>query len=61
MFTVQVPVSDPRDFQSQLFHEHHIEIPVFRWKDACWMRVSVQAYNRPSDFEALMEALDVLL
>jgi isopenicillin-N epimerase len=61
MFTVQVPVSDPQAFRSRLFHEHHIEIPVFQWKDASWMRVSVQAYNRPSDFEVLMEALDVLL
>ncbi len=61
MFTVRVPVSDPEILQSRLFHEHHIEIPAFRWKDANWMRVSVQAYNRPSDFETLLEALDDLV
>lgn len=61
MFTVRVPVSDPSAFQSRLFDEHHIEIPVFLWNDSSWMRVSVQAYNRPSDFEALLEALDDLL
>ncbi len=61
MFTVQLPVSDPEAFQRRLFDEAHIEVPVFRWNDGAWMRVSVQAYNRPSDFEALMEALDALL
>jgi isopenicillin-N epimerase len=61
MFTVQLPEVDPERLQRRLFLEHRIEVPVFRWNDSCWMRVSIQAYNSPSDIDALLEALDALL
>jgi isopenicillin-N epimerase len=61
MFTVRFPVPDPENFQRRLYDDWHIEVPIFRWKDATWMRVSVQAYNGPDDFEALLDALEALL
>jgi isopenicillin-N epimerase len=52
------PLADPSDYQAFLYREHRIEIPVIEWQEKNLLRISVQAYNQPSDLEALLEVLD---
>jgi isopenicillin-N epimerase len=57
MVTVPVRATDPEALRSWLFERHRIEVPVTRHGDACFVRVSVQAYNSPADLAALEAAL----
>lgn len=43
--------------QRQLAAEHGIEVPIFVFEGALWLRVSAQIYNEMSDYERLGEAL----
>jgi isopenicillin-N epimerase len=52
------PLADPADYQSHLYREHRIEIPVIEWHGRHLLRISVQGYNQASDLEALLEALN---
>lgn len=45
----------------RLAREHNIEVPVFVFEDALWLRVSVQIYNERGDYERLASALSKLL
>lgn len=59
MAAVELPLlADPADYQSHLYREHRIEIPVIEWRGRHLLRISVQGYNQASDLEALLEALD---
>lgn len=49
------------ELKSRLYEEYRIEAPVFPWGDRKMLRVSVQAYNQPSDLDDLLEALTELL
>jgi isopenicillin-N epimerase len=53
--------TDP--LQDALLAEHHIEVPVMLWPapPRRLIRVSAQAYNQPSDYVRLAEALGTLL
>lgn len=49
--------------QEALFHQHRIELPVFRFRhsEARYLRVTAQAYNTSEEYEKLAAALAVLL
>jgi selenocysteine lyase/cysteine desulfurase len=62
MAAVQLPDGiDPLQLKQTLFDDHHIEIPVYRWRDKPFLRVSFQAYNDESDADALLAALEKIL
>ena len=44
----------------RLWEEYRIEAPVVPWNDFLFLRISVQAYNRPEHIETLIEALRAL-
>ena len=44
-----------------LAREHNIEVPVFVFEDALWLRVSAQIYNERGDYERLASVLGKLL
>ncbi|MBI4936224.1 MAG: aminotransferase class V-fold PLP-dependent enzyme [Actinobacteria bacterium] len=52
---------DVVDLKARLFDEHRIEVPLHRWNDQPFVRVSFTAHNTASDGEALVSALRVLL
>ena len=58
MVSCPVPVEDADGLKARLYDVHRIEIPVIRWEGMTLVRVSVQAYNDPSDLEALYVALE---
>ena len=55
------PISDPELFKNRLYDEFHIEIPLIKWHEQHFLRISVQGYNSQSDIDVLLEALEALL
>ena len=46
-------------FQKEIFEKTNIHIPVILWNDKVFLRVSIQAYNKPSDIDNLFEMLEL--
>lgn len=61
MVAMPIPECDPLAIHTALFEQYKIEIPVFRWKEHCVARVSVQGYNSKPQMDRLVEALTELL
>lgn len=56
-----VPVSEgAAAWQTALFEQFNIEIPVIPWQNTWLIRISVQLYNTLADYESLANALSVL-
>jgi isopenicillin-N epimerase len=52
---------EPMNLKHRLYNEYHIEVPVIQWNNNLFIRLSIQAYNQPSDIDRLLEALHRLL
>ncbi len=61
MVTIPLPECDVEDLKRQLYETFSIEVPVFRWKGHCILRISIQAYNTKEDVTRLIEALTKIL
>ncbi len=61
MHTLPLPGGDPARLQRELRERFRIEIPVFRWRQRTYLRISAQGYNTPHDIAALVQALASLL
>ena len=61
MVALPLPDCDVMEVKNRLYDEFQIEIPVFRWKDHCIARISIQGYNTPADGQSLISALKTLL
>ncbi len=62
MGLIELPrVDDLTGFKSQLYDRYRIEIPTVAWQNRQFLRVSVQAYNKREDIDALMAALAEML
>ncbi len=57
MVSIPVPVADAPAAQSRLYDEFGIEVPLVPWNGRVLLRVSVQAYNSPTDIETLISAV----
>jgi isopenicillin-N epimerase len=61
MSALPLPPCDLDALKRRLYDEYHIEIPVIRWNDRCFVRISIQGYNTRADVDALVAALRALL
>lgn len=61
MVAMPIPECDTAAVHKALFDDYGIEIPVFRWKDTCIARLSVQGYNSRGQMDKLVAALTELL
>jgi isopenicillin-N epimerase len=69
MITIPLPAGGPRraqpnavdPLQQALWDGHRIEVPVFDWHDARYLRVSCHLYNAFDDLQRLADALRELL
>ncbi|MGH2524967.1 MAG: aminotransferase class V-fold PLP-dependent enzyme, partial [Anaerolineales bacterium] len=61
MVAIRLPEVDVNTLKAQLYDEHRIEAPLFRWNGLPLIRVSFQGYNTRADADALVEALKALL
>lgn len=63
MATMRLPQSMQRAVESaehlhnRLYDEFSIEVPIFEWDDAWWIRPSCQIYNLPEHYERLGDAV----
>jgi isopenicillin-N epimerase len=53
--------TDVVSLKARLFDEHRVEVPVHRWNDQPFLRVSFAAHNTEADSDALVAALRMLL
>ncbi len=61
MVAMPVPECDPPDLQRRLLAGYGIEIPCFRWRQHCIVRLSVQGYNSQAQLDGLVGALQTEL
>jgi isopenicillin-N epimerase len=61
MSALPLPLCDVDTLKRRLYDEHRIEIPVIRWNDRCFVRISIQGYNTQAEVEQLVAALSRLL
>ncbi|MBD3221534.1 aminotransferase class V-fold PLP-dependent enzyme [bacterium] len=60
MATLPLPPCDPVAVKRAL-EAQGVEVPVFRWRDRPYVRVSVQGYNVRADIERFLEVMAALL
>ncbi len=61
MSALPLPPCDLDALKRRLYDEYFVEIPVIRWNDRYFVRISIQGYNTASDVKALITALRELL
>ena len=57
MVPIPVRTTDAEGLRRWLFEQHRIEIPVTQHGPHTFVRLSVQAYNKPAELDALLAAL----
>ena len=55
------PIVDLPQLKTQLYRQFKVEVPLTRWQEQQFIRISVQGYNTADDIEVLLQALTVLL
>ena len=53
-------LSNPNEIinaQNKIFDYNRIRIPVIVWNQEIFMRISIQAYNKPQDIEKMLDML----
>lgn len=55
------PLADPRAFQTRLYDDERVEMPVTHWNGRDFLRVSAQIYNSAADMERALTAVARLL
>lgn len=61
MFALQIPGTDVEPLKSRLYNDFKVEVPIYTWEGQTYLRVSVQVYNQPADFDALSSGLEAPL
>lgn len=62
MVSVRLPDQiDTQTLSTKLYDQYRIEVPIQRWNEHNFVRISFQGYNNPADAEALLDALQDLL
>ena len=61
MVSHPLPVNATGDLKDILWNEYGIEIPIFEWSGASYIRPSFQVYNEEKDMDSLMNALESIL
>ena len=56
-----LPPCDLDALKTRLYNEYHVEIPVIRWNNRHFVRISIQGYNPRADVDTLIGALRDLL
>ena len=55
--SIRARFNEPEELMAKLYDQYRIEVPVMLWNDLWYLRVSAQAFNEPSEYEALAEAV----
>jgi isopenicillin-N epimerase len=57
MAAIRLPPVDVNALKERLYNDYRVEVPLFKWNDQPFMRVSFQGYNSRTDADALVDAL----
>jgi isopenicillin-N epimerase len=60
MISIPVPKCNVYKLKKQLLEKFNIEIPVIKWKNKCFVRISIQIYNNEIEANKLIKALVVI-
>ena len=61
MVSHPIPKSAPLDLKEILFNQYKIEIPIFKWEDRMFIRISMQIYNEKKEVDLLLSALSDII
>ena len=61
MAAIRLPPVDVNALKERLYSDYRVEVPLFKWNDQPFMRVSFQGYNSRTDADALVDALKHLM
>ena len=61
MVSYPLPKSMPLNLKEELWNNFKIEVPIFDWNGHRYIRISMQIYNKKSDIDTLLNALDNFL
>lgn len=61
MAAIRLPPVDVSSLKERLYNDYRVEVPLFKWNDQPFMRVSFQGYNSRTDADALVDALKHLM
>jgi isopenicillin-N epimerase len=56
-----IPLPGPSTAYQELWDKYRIVVPIVDWNDRTFVRVSIQAYNRPEDVNRLLSALEEII
>ncbi|MBN1955383.1 MAG: aminotransferase class V-fold PLP-dependent enzyme [Anaerolineae bacterium] len=60
MAAFPLPPCDGEALEKQLYDQFHIQVPITRWNEQRFVRVSIQGYNSQDDVDRLVAALQSL-
>ena len=60
MISIPIPKCNVDNVKRQLLNKFNIEIPVIKWKNKYFVRISIQIYNTQKDANKLIKALKVI-
>ena len=60
MISIPVPQCNVTILKKQLLEEFNIEIPVIKWKNKCFVRISIQIYNTQKEANQLIKAIAII-
>ena len=58
MSSIEIQCKDPMALRKKLYNDHNIQVPIYKWGDKTFLRISIQAYNSMEDVEKLILALN---
>ena len=61
MVSHPLPKSAPLDLKKILYNQHKIEIPIFKWGNRMFIRISMQIYNEKKEIDLLLSALSGII
>ncbi len=61
MSSLEFPEGSISRLGTRLWDDYRVEVPLVRWNGREFLRISIQAYNKPEDVERLQSALKALL
>ena len=60
MISIPIPDCNICKVKQQLLKKFNIEIPIIRWNNRFFVRISIQIYNTKKDANKLIEALKII-
>ena len=61
MVSHPLPKTVPPDLKEILYNKYKIEIPIFKWENRMFIRISMQIYNEKKEIDLLLSALSGII